>query len=156
MSDYTNANAGFTPSTTQDNWVLDTSTNAVLARIKYVTWGGSGTTSTGYRTRWYRPTTIGSGTFTAIGAISTVGASTSGALLRFGSFATACTPPADPSALLNQAWNVLGGGGIMVLPIGSEWIVMSVGTVGIQGQVACRNVAGIDNSLSSYSVQWNE
>jgi hypothetical protein len=58
--------------------------------------------------------------------------------------------------LFDQAWNSLGGGGILVLPIGSEWMLASVGTATINGQIACRNAAGVEASLSSYSVQWNE
>ena len=61
---------------------------------------------------------------------------------------------ASAGALFDQAWNVLGGGGIFVLPIGSEWAAISVGTSTINGQIACRNAAGVDPSISSYSCQW--
>jgi hypothetical protein len=155
MSDFTNANANFTPSTSADNWVLDPNANTLSAKVKYVAWGGQSTVSTGYRTRWFRPTVIGSSTFTAVGATNAANPGAT-ALMRFGTFATNTTPPADPGALFDQSWNSLGGGGILVLPIGSEWLAISVGTAGINGQIACRNAAGVEASLSSYSVQWNE
>jgi len=156
MADFTNANANFTPSTTADNWVLDPSTNITYSKVRVITWGGQGVTSTGYRTRWFRPTTIASSTFTAVGAVN---AATNPGLtpgVRFGTFATNSTPPADPGALHNVSWNVLGGGGIYALPIGGEWSIISVGTATVNGQIACRNAAGIDASLSSYGVQWQE
>ena len=155
MSDFTNANANFTPSTTADNWVLDASTNTLRAKIKWIAWGGLGTTSTGYRTRWFRPTTIGSGTFTAVGATQATNSGAT-ALMRFGTFATVTTPPTDPGALFDQGWNVLGGGGILTLPIGSEWETISVGTISVAGQLACRNAVGTDANLSTYAVQWSE
>jgi hypothetical protein len=154
MAEFGNANANFTPSTSQDNWVLDPSTNITNSKVKWVAWGGQGTSSTGYRTRWYRPTTIGSGAFTAVGAVNKGNNPGATPLLQFGTFATQATPPADPGALFDQAWNVLGGGGILVLPIGSEWAAISVGTSTINGQIACRNAAGVDPSISSYSCQW--
>lgn len=155
MADYSNANANFTPSTSQDNWALDPSTNSVVAKVKYISWGGAGTTSTGYQTRWYRPTTIGSGSFTAVGAVNNSNYGTT-ALMRFGTFATALTPPTAPGALFYIDWNVLGGGGILVLPIGSEWLAASAGTAAVNGQIGCRNISGTDANLSSYSVQWQE
>jgi len=155
MANFSNANANFTPATNQDNWVLDPSTNNVVALVKMIAWGGMGTTSTGYRTRWYRPTTIGSSTFTAVGATQAANSGAT-ALMRFGTFATACTAPTDPGALFDQAWNVLGGGGVIVLPIGGEWIASSAGTAAVNGQLACRNTAGTDANLSSYSLQWQE
>ena len=155
MADFTNANANFTPNTAADNWVLDPSTNTLRAKIKVITWGGMGTSSVGYRTRWFRPTTIASSTFTAVGATNAANPGTT-ALMRFGTFATVTTPPADPGALHDMAWNVLGGGGILVLPIGGEWEMISVGTAGINGQIGCRNATGADAGLSSYGVQWTE
>lgn len=155
MADFANANANFTPATNQDNWALDPGANTLVAKVRSVAWGGMGTASVGYRTRWYRPTTIGSGAFTAIGSTNAANPGAT-ALMRFGSFATACTPPLDPGALFDQAWNVLGGGGIYTLPIGGEWMCASVGTATINGQLACRNTAGVDPNLSSYNCQWSE
>jgi hypothetical protein len=75
---------------------------------------------------------------------------------RFGTFATSATLGTDPANnLFAQDWNVLGGGGVIVLPIGGEWLVVNSSTAGHQ-QIACRNVAGVDASLSSYGTQWQE
>lgn len=156
MADFTNANANFTPSTSADNWVLDPSTNITFSKVRWISWGGQGASTGGYRTRWFRPTTIGSGTFTAVGATNAATNPGATAGMRFGTFGTATTPPADPGALHNIAWNVLGGGGILALPIGGEWTMLSTGTASVNGQLACRNAAGIDPSLSSYGVQWGE
>ena len=106
------------------------------------------------RTRWARPTTNASSTFTSL----TPQASSPGAAAtcRLGTFATAATLGTDPgNNLFAQDWNVLGGGGIIVLPIGGEWFVVFSATAGHQ-QVSCRNVAGIDANLSNYTVQWEE
>lgn len=155
MAQFANANANFTPGTSADNWVLDPSTNTLTAKVKLVTWGGMGTSSVGYRTRWFRPTTVASSTFTAVGATNSANPGTT-PLMRFGTFITATTPPTDPGALHDIAWNVLGGGGILVLPIGGEWLAMSTGTSTVNGQIACRNTAGTDANLSSYGTQWEE
>lgn len=159
MADWACNAANFTPSTTQDNWALDPSTNTIFAKVIMINWGGSAVAavSAGYRTRWYRPTTIGSGTFSAltapIQAVSNPGAT---ALMRIGTFGTALTPPADPGALFDQPWNPLGGGGIFTLPITREWQMFSAGTAAVAGQIGCRNAAGVDASLTGYGVQWSE
>jgi hypothetical protein len=63
---------------------------------------------------------------------------------------------ADPTGLFAQDWNVLGGGGVIVLPIGGEWMVAG-GALGTAfNQIACGNIAGADASLSSYGVTWEE
>lgn len=157
MADFACNNANFTPSTTQDNWLLDPGTNTVFTKVRSINWGGQSTNSLGYRTRWYRPTTIGSGTFTALtAAIQAVHNPGATALMHIGTFATAATPPADPGALWDVPWNPLGGGGIYALPIGGEWVMMSLGTANIAGQIGCRNSAGTDAGLTGYGVQWAE
>ena len=146
----------FTPATNADNWVLDANTAGDVARIKMIGWGGRGTTSTGYRTRWARPSTNASSTFSTLNPQAVGPAVTATTLMQFGTFATAATLGTDPgNNLFAIDWNVLGGGGVIVLPIGGEWTVVSSATAGHQ-QVSCRNVAGTDANLSSYSVQWEE
>ena len=49
--------AAFTPAahaTNANNWVLSALTVGITAKVKMFGWGGRGTTSTGYRTRWGR------------------------------------------------------------------------------------------------------
>src|SRR5215469_13832333 len=59
----------FQPSTTNDNWTLEAGTTVgVFGRVTQVSWGGSNTSSNGYRTRWTRPSTLATGAGTAITA----------------------------------------------------------------------------------------
>ena len=141
-----------TPATNQDNWTLDADTAGDVARVISIGWGGRLTTSTGYRTRWVRPTTAGTGTFTALGnEAHHPGYATP--LCRIGTFATAPVLPTDPDNLHAQDWNAHGGVGYVVMPLAKEWIVIN-GL--LQGQISCRNVAGTDASGSSYGTTWDE
>ena len=154
MANFTGQNAQFTPATNADNWTLDGGTTvSSMGKVKMINWGGSGTTSTGYRTRWCRPTTAASSTFTAITTQGSNPLPTS--VCRFGSFAVAATLPAEPASLFSQNWNVLGGGGVIVLPIGGEWFIVGSATTANQ-QISCRNTAGVDANLSNYGIQWEE
>jgi hypothetical protein len=153
MANFSAQNGAFTPATNTDNYTLDADTAGDVGKVKMISWGGRGTTSTGYRTRWTRPSTNASSTFTSLVPVSS--APTVAVTCRCGTFATAATLPSDPSNLFAIDWNVLGGGGVIVLPIGGEWIVTNSATAGHQ-QISCRNVAGTDASLSSYGIQWEE
>lgn len=154
MAQFTGNQGAFTPSTTADNWVLDANAAGEVGYVKWFGWGGRGTTSTGYRTRWARPTANASSTFTTLTPQST--RTGPAATCQFGTFATNATLGADPgNNLFAIDWNVLGGGGQIVLPIGGEWTVVSSATAGHQ-QIACRNVAGVDANQSSYNVTWEE
>ena len=157
MAQFSGNNAAFTPSTAADNWVLDCGTStASIGRVKWFSWGGNLNTATSYRTRWFRPTTVASSTFTAVGTIQGTNPGAT-ATCRFGTFATVATPPAEPGGLYEAVWNAFGGGGTIVLPIGGEWqIYSSNATVTTTGQIACRNAAGVDASGSGYSVGWEE
>jgi hypothetical protein len=122
--------------------------------IKKYSWGGRGLTSTGYRTRWGRPTTNASGAFTATGGSQTNPLTVS--VCRAGTFATPATMGADPAGNLDsQDWNLLGGGGQIILPIGGEWMVVNSATAG-HAQVAVQNTVGTDATASSYGFQWAE
>jgi hypothetical protein len=154
MAQFTGNQGAFTPSASVDNWVLDANAAGEFGIVKWFGWGGRGTTSTGYRTRWARPTTNASSTFTTLTPQST--RTGPAATLQFGTFATNATLGTDPgNNLFAVDWNVLGGGGQIVLPIGGEWHVVNSATAG-QAQIACRNVAGTDANLSSYNVTWEE
>jgi hypothetical protein len=156
MPSFNAGNAAFTPPITNDNWTLDAqSTTGVFARVTQVSWGGSGTSSIGYRTRWTRPSTDGSSTFTAITFAGNNPNYVTPAL-QFGTFATAPTVVADPGTnLFSMDWNVQGGGGILILPLAQPWWLLGGGTSNKQ-QLSCRNTKGGDASLSSYSVTWEE
>jgi YD repeat-containing protein len=146
-------NGAFTPATTNDNWTLEADTAGDFCKVVSIGWGGRLTTSTGYRTRWTRPTTAGASTFTALTKAShTPGYDTP--LCRTGTFATAPVLATDPAGNLHaQDWNAHGGLGYIVLPLANPWF-LSNGV--LQGQVSCRNVAGTDANGSSYTVTIEE
>jgi hypothetical protein len=156
MAQFSAQNGAFTPAahaTNMNNWTLEADTLGDIGRVKMFSWGGRGTTSTGYRTRWARATTNGTSTFTSLTGNATNPSAT--ALCRCGTFVTASIGGADPAAnLFAQDWNVLGGGGVIILPIGGEWMVAGVSAP--YAQVSCGNIAGADANLSSYGVTWEE
>lgn len=153
MPSFNASNGAFTPATNQDNYTLDMQTAGVFARATMVSWGGSATTSTGYRTRWTRPTVVGSSTFTAI-TLAANNPNYASAGARFGTFATAPTLAADPGGnLFATDWNAQGGEGLLVLPLAQPWwFVFGAATQ----QLSCRNTKGTDASLSSYGLTWEE
>jgi hypothetical protein len=156
MSQFSGGNGAFTPSTTSDNWTLHADAASEMGKIKMFGWGGRGTTSTGYRTRWARPTTDPTGAGTAITVARTSPAVAPVCALNSVYATTQATLPTDPGGnLFAIDWNVLGGGGEIVLPIGGEWFVVNSATAGTS-LVSCRNVAGVDANLSNYTVQWEE
>src|SRR6266853_4630581 len=158
MPSFAAGNGAFTPSTTNDNWSLDAqAVTGVFGRVTQVSWGGSGTSSIGYRTRWTRPSTLGTGAGTAITNAGNNPNFVTPALALFSTYAT--TQPtlvADPGTnLFAQDWNVQGGGGILILPLAQPWFIL--GNAGVNKQVlSCRNTKGTDASLSSYNVAWEE
>lgn len=156
MAQFTVNRGAFTPvahATQADNYVLSALTVGIIAKVKMINWGGRGTTSTGYRTRWGRVnnTAVTATALTASGANpNTV------ALCSVNTYATQATLAADPTALFAQDWNVLGGGGVIVLPIGGEWMVAGGALGTLFNQIACGNIAGADASVSSYGIVWEE
>lgn len=149
------AGGTLTPSTTTDNWTLHADAAGEMGKVKSFGWGGRGTTSVGYRTRWVRPGTDPTGAGTAI-VVSRTSPTVAPVCALNSTYATTqATLPADPAALWAQDWNVLGGGGVIILPIGGEWFVINSATAG-HSLVSCRNVAGTDANLSSYHCTWEE
>ena len=153
MAVFSGGNGAFTPSTSTDNWTLDSQSTGVYGKVISFTWGGRLTTSTAYRTRWTRPTTAASSTFTTLTpAVNMPNFQTPGS--RLGTFATPATLVADPAGNLHaQDWNANGGLGYIVLPLAAPWDYVN----GIlQGQISCRNVQGTDANGSSYNMSWQE
>lgn len=155
MSAYSGGNGAFTPATNADNWVVDADTAGDVGHITEISWGGRLTTSTGYRTRWARPTTNAASTFTSLAPSGRTPGSTP--QCRLGTFATAATfATADPGGnLFAIDWNAHGGIGFIAMPIANPWIIANSATAGHQ-QVACRNIAGTDANGSAYNVTWVE
>ena len=118
-------------------------------------WGGMASTSTGYSTRWVRPTTAGTGAKTAI----TIGYSqpnyATAAFTISSAYATSepIVPAVGTGELWSQDWNAQGGVGVIVMPLANPWWV-STGV--LVGALECQNVAGTDANLSSYTVTWEE
>ena len=142
--------AAFTPGTAQ-NWVLDANDLGDIAMVLEVSWGGELTTSTAQRTRWLRPTTDGSGTFTAVGAVQS---SRSGAVAknRFGTFATAPVNPTAPAALYATSWNAHGGIGRWLAAPGEEWLLIH----DAGNQLVCINDVGAVATSMSAGCGWKE
>lgn len=153
MPTYTAGNGAFTPSTAQDNWTLDSQTAGVFGKVVEIAWGGSEVSSAAYRTRWVRPTTIGSSTFTALTpGFHQPNYITFGS--RTGTFATAPVLPADPAGnLFAQDWNGQGGMGMIAHPLANPWWFQN-GV--LTGQISCRNTKGTGASTSSYEVTVEE
>ncbi len=153
MPTMTGGNGAFTPSTGSDNWTLDSQNAGVFGKVIAIGWGGRLTTSTGYRTRWSRPNTSGTSTFTTLSpAFHQPNYTAFGS--RIGTFATVTTYQVDPSGnLWAQDWNAQGGLGMIVMPLANPWwFVNGV----LQGQIGCRNVAGTDANGSEYLVSVEE
>ena len=144
----------FTPvahATNANNITLAADTAGDVGWMKMISWGGRGTTSTGYRTRWGRATTNGA-TPTAL-TNGNSNSNTTGTCTA-NTYGTAPILAADPTALFAIDWNLVGGGGVIILPIGGEWYV--VGTAAPYAMIACGNIAGADANLSSYGITWME
>lgn len=156
MSQFSAANANFTPvanATQINNWVLTTLTAGQLAKIKMINWGGSGTSLVGYVTRWGRVSNTPA-TPTALTMQSNNPGVTPTASCN--TYATQATMAAQPAGLFQQNWNVQGGGGVVVLPIGGEWQTVGGALGTLFNQIGCGNVTGADAFLSNYGVQWEE
>ncbi len=154
MTTFTSNNGSFTPvahATNANNLTLAADTAGDTGTMIMIAWGGRGTTSTGYRTRWARATTNGT-TPTAL-----TPSTSNPNVANICSCNTYGTPPvigADPIGLFVQDWNVVGGGGCIVLPLSGGWKV--VGIAAPYAMIACGNIAGVGASESSYADTWEE
>lgn len=154
-------NAGrdnFTPAaftlSSAPNWCLE-STATTLTKIVMIGWGGSLTTSTGYSTRWVRPTTAGTGARTAIVIGTDHPNFNSPAGLATSAYATSSpiVPAQAVGDLWTQNWNGQGGVGVIVMPLANPWWVI---TAVLTGTIECQNYTGADAAGSSYNVTWEE
>lgn len=157
MATFYGGNGAFTPATNADNYVLDADAVGDCGRVKSISWGGRQTTAgsgNAYRTRWTRPTTNATSTFTSLTPGS--GPPTAAATCRLGTFATAAVLATDPAGNLWAVdWNSFGGGGAIIFNDADAWQIVFGATAGLQ-QIACRNVAGVEASTTSYTVSWAE
>lgn len=147
--------ATFTPTastTTLAAGVLTVLTAGQLAKVKMIAWGGDGTSLVGYITRWSRVTNTPA-TPTALLISSTNPGVTP--IATYNTYGTVATGTADNN-LFKQNWNVQGGGGVVVLPIGGEWQVVGGALGQVYNQIGVGNVTGADANLSSYQTTWEE
>lgn len=164
MPTFEGNNGSFTPTLTNPaaggsangNWMLDSTTAGVFAKIVQINWGGRLTTSTGYRTRWGRFSTATSGAatgFTNQPQAAQPNYVTSGAKFNQSYATTNPSMAADPASLYAQDWNAQGGVGVVVHPLANPWWIVN----GIlNGGIWCLNVAGTDANGSTYGVAWEE
>lgn len=137
------------------NWCLDAVAAGTFGKITIISWGGSLTTSTGYSTRWARPTTAGTGTKTTIQQGALQPNYTAPGLFATTSYGTSqpVFPAQDVGDLWSERWNAQGGVGAIVMPLANPWwVVNSAGT----GALGCQNYNGVDATGSSYGVTWEE
>lgn len=159
-------NGAFTPTTSNPaaggsangNWNLLAASAGVFAKVIQIGWGGRLTTSTGYRTRWSRPTGTAvagaASAFTGQPAAAQPNYTSAGCTFVQSWATTNPTLSADPqNNLYAQDWNAQGGVGVIVHPLANPWWLVN----GIaQGIITCLNVAGTDANGSSYTVAWEE
>lgn len=110
-----------------------------IGYVKMVEWGGSDTSLIASQVVFARvtntPITIAALTLTSTSPV----AATPGATV--GTYTTVGTHVAGVS-LFWQAWNQQGGGGVVVLPIGGEWMIAG-GALGVVGAaIGCGAVTG--------------
>lgn len=147
--------ATFTPTastTTLNSWVLTTLTVGMMAKVKLFSWGGDGTSLVGYVTRWAR---VSNTPATPTALLIAPTSPNAVPLATCNIYGTVATGTADNN-LFKQNWNVQGGGGAIVLPIGGEWFIVGGALGTLFNQIGCGNVTGTDANLSAYAVAWEE
>jgi hypothetical protein len=148
--------ATFTPvaSTTDVNAaVLSVLTVGQSACVTMFNWGGLGTSLVGYVTRWARVTNTAATPTARL--ISNTGSTTVTPQATVNTYATPATATAE-TFLFKQSWNVQGGGGAIVLPIGGQWWVVGGALGTLFNQIGIGNLNGADANLSNYSTTWAE
>ena len=114
-------------------------------------WGGRGTSSGGYRTRWVRASSAGTGS-TALTVQKHSPGSSAPISAVWSVSSVNATLPTDPESLFSVDWDVHGGNGELFPAI--PWFTAT--KVGAIQQICCRNIAGTDANLSNYWVMWEE
>lgn len=156
MSNFTANRGSFTPvanATQVDNWVLTAITTGITGRVKMISCGGRETTAVAYRTRWGRVNNTPA-TPTALSIQASNPNVTP--LCSVNTYGTQATIAADPAGLFTLDWLGNGGGVVLNLPIGGEWMVVG-GALGTAfNQIGCGNIAGAGASTTSYTVTWEE
>ena len=154
----TQANTAPTVSTTNVNTnVLYNTVAGAIALVKMITWGGSDTSLISHTSRCARVTNTPA-TPTAITpqtANTAAGPAAISLAATFGTAATAASA-ATGNSLFMQAWNSQGGGGVVVLPIGGEWLIVgaALGTAG--DAIGWGDAFGTASANTTYGWTWAE
>jgi len=151
-------NATFTPTastTVLANGGVAMPTAGNIGKVKMFNWGGRGTSLVGYVTCWARVTTAPTGAATN-GLISSSSPGITPVATYPLVYATTQPIRVADTQLFEQKWNVQGGGGVVVLPIGGEWFFSGGALSTVYSQIACGNVVGADADLSNYGMAWEE
>lgn len=141
-------------STDVNGAVLTVTTVGQMAKVKMINWGGMGVSLVGYTTRWARVTNT---PVTPVArTISNTGSSTVTPQATCNTYSGTTAQATADTYLFKQDWNVQGGGGVVVLPIGGEWFVMGAALGALFNQIGVGNIAGADANLSNYGTTWEE
>ena len=155
MSQFSSGVTNPTPSAAATNanlWTLTYATAGLLASIKMIGWGGSDTSLVAIATQWARITNTPATASAFVTTPTNPGTSNNFTCQTYTGTAATCT---SGSYLFRQSWNSQGGGGIIVLPIGGEWRVVSGALGTTYSMIGCGNTTGTTTNLS-FSTQWEE
>ena len=145
--------AAFTPSLTLNNWSLRSpSATPNGFRALAIGWGGRGTASTPYRTRWAITVDVNGVSGTSLTVVKhSPGSSSPNTNTDLRSAAD--TFPSEPAGIFAVDWDVHGGHGELFFPDNGCPIVVASS---VTRNLSCINTAGTDANLSNYWVMWEE
>ena len=150
---FTAVRGAFTPSLTNDNWILLAGS---FARVTRIGWGGRLQQSTAYRTRWCYPSVLPTGSQTQLSVQSSNPAVAQQSIAASAFSTTQPGLPAEPSNLFAIDWNAQGGEGVLALPNRSGWVAVIRSSIDLASLICCRNVVGTDANGSDYWLTWEE
>jgi hypothetical protein len=136
-------------------YVLTQLTSGNIALVKMINWGGADTSLVSQFTRWARVNNTAN-TPTALGYQSSSPGITPNAVCN--TYGTVAQDTSTPQKnLLMQSWNSQGGAGVVVLPIGGEWLLTGGALGTAYNQIGCGTFTGSGSqSNTTYGVQWQE
>ena len=126
----------------------------VVGLIKMFSWGGGDTSLINQETRWAKLATNTPATPSAVTATPT---NFNGPATSSLAASTWSTPPTQTAGinLFFQQWNSQGGGGVVVLPIGGEWMYVGAALGGTSLGVGVGSVVGTGSNVT-FGFQWAE
>jgi hypothetical protein len=127
-----------------------------IAKVKMFNWGGDGSSLVGYISRVARVSNTPAGAVSTAGVISASSPGITPNCTYPIVYATTQPTGTADAFLFKQNWNVQGGGGAVVLPIGGEWFVTGGALGTAYSALAWGNITGADANLSNYGLTWEE